>query len=342
MFAPLAPQGRLAVAALVLALLALPLVWRDTYVLHVVILSMVFGAFAVAWNLTTGYAGLKTFGHHAFFGIGAYFSALVAKNFEITPWLTAPVAGLVAACAGLVVALPVLRIRSVPHVAMVTLGFAEIVRVLLTVFRETTRGEMGLWGIPAFDGFTLPGLGEIVFNAAEKVPYYYLAALLFLGTVYAAVRLVKSPVGLALVAIRDSQDAAESLGINLTRYKLFVFATSAFAVGLLGAFYAHYILLLTPSSVLGLDLMILVIGMTLIGGVGTLFGPILGAFVMTIGVEAMRGIGEYRMLIYGALIVVVVMFMPRGLVALLDGLGPRFGFGRAARLATSDDAARPG
>lgn len=162
----------------------------------------------------------------------------------------------------------------------------------------------------------------MVFNAAEKVPYYYLAALLFLGSVYAVVRMVKSPIGLALVAIRDSQDAAESLGINLTRYKLLAFAASAFMVGLLGAFYAHYILLLTPSSVLGLDLMILVIGMTLIGGVGTLFGPILGAFVMTIGVEAMRGIGEYRMLIYGALIVVVVMFMPRGLVAMLDGLGP--------------------
>ncbi|MCC7275889.1 MAG: branched-chain amino acid ABC transporter permease [Alphaproteobacteria bacterium] len=342
MFAPLAPQGRAAVALLVAVLLILPLVWHDTYALHLIILSMIFGAFAVAWNFTTGYAGLKTFGHHAFFGIGAYFSALISKNLEISPWLTTPAAGLVAAAAGLVVALPVLRIRSVPHVAMVTLGFAEIVRVLLTVFRETTRGEMGLWGIPAYDGFTIPGLGEIAFNAAEKVPYYYLAAFLFLGSVYAVVRMVKSPIGLALVAIRDSQDAAESLGISLTRYKLLAFSTSAFMVGLLGAFYAHYILLLTPSSVLGLDLMIYIIGITLIGGVGTLFGPIIGAFVLTIGIEAMRGIGEYRMLIYGALIIVVVMFMPRGLVALLDRLGPRMGFGRGVALATSDDAAKAG
>ena len=120
------------------------------------------------------------------------------------------------------------------------------------------------------------------------------------------------------------------------------FAFSAFVVGLLGAFYAHYILLLTPSSVVGLDLMILVIGMVLIGGVGTIAGPILGAFVLTLGLEAMRDIGEYRMLIYGALIVVVVMFMPRGLVALLDPLGPRFGFGRGIGLATAEDAAKPG
>ena len=338
MFAPLAFPGRVAVAIGIAILLVLPLVWRDTYALHLLILSMIFAAFAVSWNFTTGYAGLKTFGHHAFFGIGAYFSALVSKNFEISPWLTTPVAGLIAAGAGLLVATPVLRIRSVPHVAIVTLGFAEIVRVLLTVFRETTRGEMGLWGIPAYDGFTLPLIGEVAFNAAQKVPYYYLAALLFLGTVWAAVKLIKSPVGLALVAIRDSQDAAESLGIHLTRYKLLAFAFSAFTVGLLGAFYAHYILLLTPSSVVGLDLMILIIGMVLIGGVGTIPGPIIGAFVLTIGVEAMRDIGEYRMLIYGALIVIVVMFMPRGLVALLDPLGPRFGFGRGVRLATAEDA----
>jgi branched-chain amino acid transport system permease protein len=335
MFQPLNPLGRAVAFAAVAVLLVFPILVSDSYLLHLLILSMLFGTFAVSWNLVTGYAGLKTFGHHAFFGIAAYVSALISKHFGISPWLTMWLGAAVAALIGLLIALPVLRLRSIPHIAIVTLSFAEIVRVVISNLKEITRGEMGLWGIPVFDGFALPWFGvEVVFNAAEKVPYYYLMAALFLGTVYLTNRLIKSKIGLAIVAVRDAQDAAESLGIYLAYYKLLVFALSAFLVGLSGAFYAHYIVLLTPTAAVGIDLMIGVVAMVLVGGLGTQLGPIVGAFALTLGIESLRFLGEYRMLVYGGIIIVVVMFAPRGLAAPFDRLGPLLGFGRRA-----DDAA---
>jgi branched-chain amino acid transport system permease protein len=325
MFHRMTRTERIAVTLFVIGLLVLPLVVRDTYVLHVMILSMMFGIFASAWNLVTGFAGLKTFGHHAFFGIGAYFSALLSMKLGISPWITMWIAALIASGFGMLIALPVLRIRSIPHVAIVTLGFAEIVRQVFSNLKDITRGEMGLWGIPYFDGFQLPIVGEVVFNAAEKVPYYYLIAVLFLATLAVIYALMKSKPGLAIVAMRDAQDAAESLGINLTFYKMLAFAVSSFMVAVAGAFYAHYIVLLTPTAAVGLDLMILIIAMVLVGGNGTIIGPVLGAFALTFGVESLRALGDYRMLIYGALIVIVVKFLPRGLASAIEIYGPKIG-----------------
>lgn len=324
MFGPLPTRMRLQIAAFVLALLILPIFLRDAYFLHVLILSLMFATFASAWHLVTGFAGLKTFGHQAFFGVGAYLSALLAKNFAISPWMTMWVGGLAAAVAGLLIATPVLRIRSMPHVAIVTLGFGEIVRSILSIWRDVTRGELGLWGIPTFDGFTLPLVGEVTFNAANKIPYYYLMLGLFLLAGATILALMRSRHGLAVIAMRESQNAAESLGINLVRYKLGVFVLSAFIVGVCGAFYAHYLVLLTPTAVAGMDLVVVIVAMTLVGGVGTFYGPIIGAFLLTIGVESMRELGQYRMLIYGVLVIAVVMFFPRGLAPLVEKLGAGF------------------
>lgn len=318
------------------ALLILPVFVRDAYLLHILILSMLFSSFALAWHLVTGYAGLKTFGHQAFFGIGAYLSALVAKHFGVSPWILLPVAGIVAAVAGLVVATPVLRIKSMPHVAIVTLCFAEIVRVILSNWRDVTRGELGLWGIPPFEGFTLPFVGAVVFDSSNKVAYYYLAFLIFGGTCALVLGLMRSRFGVPIIAMREAENAAESLGVDLVRYKLFIFGVSAFVVGVCGAFYAHYILLLTPTSAAGIDLIILVVAMTLVGGGGTFAGPIIGGFLLTIAGEWLRGFGEYRMLIYGSLIIASVMFFPGGLVRLFDFMKKP-----ARNLSAAEGAARP-
>src|SRR5690625_3139854 len=173
MFKPLNLQTYLLVAAIVVLALALPLFARDSYLLHLLILSIIFAIFASAWNLVTGFAGLKTFGHHAFFGIGAYASALLGIHLGLSPWLTIWIAAVIAALAGLFIGTPILRIRSMPHVAIVTLAFAEIVRITISNLQGITRGELGLWGIPAFEGFTLPLVGEVVFNPSVKVGYYY-------------------------------------------------------------------------------------------------------------------------------------------------------------------------
>lgn len=320
MFQPLTRLKKLGVLGVIAAMLILPLISQDTYLLHVMILAMIFGIFASAWNFVTGFAGLKTFGHHAFFALGAYTSALIGIHLGLSAWLTIWIGGLIAAIAGLFIGLPILRIRSMPHVAIVTLGFAEIVRITLSNLTEITRGELGLWGIPAFDSFNLPGLGQVVFSPAHKVPYYYLAFALLLLSVAAITLLMRSKTGLSLIAMRDGEDAAESLGINLTRQKLKVFVVSSFLVGVAGAFYAHYISILTPAAVGGVDLMILIIAMVLVGGLGTLSGPLVGALVLTILVEFLRDLDTFRMLVYGAIIIFSVMFLPKGLVT----IGQRF------------------
>ena len=318
MFDQISNRQRLVITLSVVAWLLVPVFVKQTYVLHVLILSMMFATFSAGWNLVTGFAGLKTFGHHAFFGLAAYSSALLSKNFGISPWITIWLAAGIAALFGFIVAVPVLRIRSIPHVAIVTLAFAEILRLTIANLTEITRGEMGLFGIPTFEGFYLPIIGDVIFNAAKKIPYFYIIALIFFGTIFAINRLMRSKTGLAIIAMRDSQDAAESLGVNLTFNKLFVFTVSAFVVGLSGAFYAHFIMVLSPSSVVGMDIMILVIAMVLVGGLGTHIGPIIGAFILTIGAELLREVGDYRLLFYGTFIIIIMRFLPNGIATLLQ------------------------
>lgn len=322
MFKPFTLQARLGMAALLAAMLVLPALSSDPYVMHVLVVAMIFGIFASAWNLVTGFAGLKTFGHHAFFGLGAYGSALLAMHLGLSPWVTIWLGGLIAAAAGLLIGTPILRIRSMPHVAIVTLGFAEIVRICAANLSGLTRGEMGLWGIPQFEGFTLPVVGRVTFTPADKVSFYYLALAMTVLVLAVIVRLMRSRTGLAMLAMRDGEDAAESLGVNLTRMKLMVFGLSAFIVGIAGALYAHYLSILTPASAVGVDLMISIIAMVLVGGLGTVSGPLAGALVLTVLIEAMRDLENYRLLGYGALIVAIVMFLPKGLVTLRQRLFP--------------------
>lgn len=322
MFKPLTLRARLGMAGALALMLVLPLLSADAYLMHVMVLVMIFGIFASAWNLVAGFAGLKTFGHHAFFGLGAYGSALLAIHLGWSPWLTLWLGGAIAALAGLVIGTPILRIRSVPHVAIVTLGFAEIVRICIANLSGLTRGEMGLWGIPQFEGFTLPGIGRVAFGPADKVSFYYLSLALTVLTLAVIVRLMRSRTGLAMLAMRDSENAAESLGVNLTRMKLMVFALSAFITGIAGGLYAHYLSILTPGSAVGIDLMISIIAMVLVGGISTFAGPIVGALALTVLIEALRDLENYRLLGYGLLIVLIVMFLPRGLVTLRERLLP--------------------
>lgn len=329
MFQPLKSWQWALTAAILVAMMLVPLVTQDAYLLHVLILTMIFGIFASAWNLVTGFAGLKTFGHHAFFGVGAYASALISIHSGLSPWLTIWIAALMAAAVGLFIGLPILRIRSMPHVAIVTLGFAEIVRIVISNLQSITRGELGLWGIPPFEGFTLPWIGEVVFTPANKIPYYYLILVLLTGSVALIALIMRSRTGLMMIAMRDAEEAAESLGVNLTRQKLLVFGVSSFLVGVAGAFYAHYISILTPTAAVGVDLMILVIAMTLVGGLSTLSGPLVGALILTGAVELMRDLDSYRLLVYGAMIILVVMFLPKGLVT----LGPMLA-GRLSRFSS--------
>lgn len=161
--------------------------------------------------------------------------------------------------------------------------------------------------------------------------FYYLMFLLFALVCFTVLAIMRSQYGLAIIAMRESENAADSLGVNVVKYKLFLFALSAFFVGVCGSFYAHYLLILTPSAVLHIEVIILVIAMTLVGGVGTFAGPIIGAFLLTILGEWLRGFGDYRMLIYGTMILLCVMFFPGGVAKLGSRLREFGGF--SARVA---------
>lgn len=303
---------------IIVILAAVPFVTSSNYALHIVILAFLFGALATSWNLMNGYTGIFTFGHQAFFGLGAYCSALLSMKLGISPWTSMWLAGCFAALLGCAVSMPVLKIRSVPHIAIVTLAFAEIARITCSNLTDLTRGELGLGGIPLLPSFDVPFGGRVQFDAADKTSYYYVFLLAWLATIVVTSVLLRSKVGFGLRAIRGSQLAAESVGVNLTLYKTLAFGISAFMAGTIGALYAHYVIVVTPSSVMGIDIMVQLVAITLVGGMGRLLGPTIGAFLLIISLELLRGVGEYRMLIYGAVLIAVTLFLPSGVASITE------------------------
>lgn len=304
-------------AAVLILLLALPWVVTDRYVLHLVIHAGVFVILASSWNLLAGYAGLLNLGHAAFFGIGAYASALAAMHLGLTPWLTMFLGAFAAAFFGMLLGIPSLRLSG-PYLAITTIGFSEILRLVAMNWVDVTRGSLGLYGIPALTRFTLPGDITIAF-IREKNIYYVLLALV-LATLWAMRRLVRSEFGLSLKAMRDDEAGAASIGVDTARYKLCAFTISAFFAGLAGAFHAHYARLITPD-LLGLPETFAVLTMTMFGGLGTLAGPVVGVILLTGVSESLRFLQDalnldVRLIIYGLLLIVTILFMRGGMVGL--------------------------
>lgn len=289
-------------------LIVAPLV-SGNYILHVLIISLIYSILALSWNMVVGYAGIFSFGHHAFFGIGAYSSALLSIHYGLSPWVGLILGGFFAAITGLIIGLPVLRLRAAPYIAILTLGFAEILKLVSSNLVEITRGELGLGGIPSFTS-----IGPIAFNLVNRINIYYLVLSILIVTVFVMIKIINGPRGLALKSIKESQEAAESLGINLTKNKLFVFMISAFIAGVSGSLFAHYIQILTPSSILDVNIMIQILVITVVGGLGTIMGPIIGSFIVVLGLEYLRFLGDHRLIIYGAIIIIVIMFMPEGII----------------------------
>ena len=301
-----------AFVALAILLVGFPVFVRDAYILNIMIIALMFSGLAVSWNFMIGYIGSFSLGHHAFYGLGAYTSALVVMKVGFSPWFALIIAGIVVAFFSFVIGLPCLRLRDAPYIAIATLIFAEIARMVCMNLVELTRGERGLWGIPSFPDINLPWIGIISFGGGARIPFYYLILLILVIMMVTFHFILNSHIGLAFKAIRDSQDASESLGINVTYYKLLAFIISGFFAGVIGGFYAHYILILTPSSVFSVLVMVDILVMTFLGGLGTLIGPVLGAFLVTLGLESLRVLEAYRLISYGILLVVIILFMPAG------------------------------
>jgi branched-chain amino acid transport system permease protein len=295
--------------------LAFPLVvtrpsWQNT-----AILMLMSAQLGVAWNILGGYAGQVSLGHAAFFGAGAYVSTLLSMKLGLSPWLGMLAGGGVAAALSLLVGWPCFRLKG-HYFAMATIAVGEIVQALV-------NGWDALGGAV---GFYLPlqetGLRGFVFNRS-KLPYYYIALGLLAGSLLVNWWVARSRIGYYLRSIKDEPEAARSLGVSLTRYKQYAMMLSSALAAFGGTLYAQKELFIDPGSTLSISLSIKMALVAIMGGVGTLGGPVLGAVVLTAIEEASRtlfgGTGRGTdQVIYGGLIVLIAVFQPAGLLGLFS------------------------
>jgi branched-chain amino acid transport system permease protein len=290
-----------------LFLLAYPFVGASSYMKHLFILFFIWTIVAANWNLLMGYAGINSLGNIGFLAIGGYISGILSKTLDISPWVTILIGGVVTAI--LVTAflgLPALRLSGI-YIALLSLIFADTLPSILTQTRDITGGAMGLHEIPPF----FPGM--------DKTGAYYVCFGFFIAILYIVYRIIKSSTGLAFVALRDSENFAYCLGVNKFRERLKVFALASFLTGIAGGVYVHALGDISPTT-LGIEPFLLTIAMIELGGVGTFAGPILGSAVIVFGNEFLRLAGTLRLALLGALICIVILFFPGGVMQLVRKL----------------------
>ncbi len=300
------PAERLLRAAGLAGLLLLPLVVRDAYTMRVINVIGINCLLALGLNLVIGVAGQLNAGQAGFYAVGAYTAGILGVRFGVPFWITVLLAAAASALLALAIG-PVLRLRGV-FLAVATLAFAEIVRIVINNWVPVTNGPNGIPGIP------FPALGGLLFDTDQR--YYYLVLFWVVLCYVAIARLADSRVGRAMSAVRDNQDAAEVMGIHAIRYKMTAFAVSGAFAGVAGALLAHLQTYISPETFTFLT-SIDVIFMVVIGGLGSVPGSILGAVVVTVGPEWLRFLKDYRLIVYALIILGVLIFVPGGLYGLL-------------------------
>jgi branched-chain amino acid transport system permease protein len=281
-------------------LLLLPLYSTDPYLLRIIIITCIFAVYAASWDLLAGFSGQINFGHALFFGVGAYGSSLLNYHFHLTPWLTIPIGSLVAMGTGFLVGIPCLRLRG-SYLSLATLAFPLILTGILFAFPDFSGGELGVSGIRRL--FVTP------------VHNYYAAVILMLVLCYAMWKIGTSNTGLIFHAIREDEIAARASGINTKRYKLVVFALSAFFAGVAGAFFAHFLRIAGPST-LEVSLSFQAVIWGVFGGAATIYGPVVASFILyplTEIVGTFPALREFRLLILAVVVLLVLLLMPQGI-----------------------------
>ncbi|MBR1172739.1 branched-chain amino acid ABC transporter permease [Bradyrhizobium sp. KB893862 SZCCT0404] len=295
-----------------------PLVVPSGYFLHLLVLFLIFGTLALSLSIVVGFLGELTLGQAGFFAVGAYASALLSVDQNWPFWFSLPAAGLISGLTGVLVGLPSFRLQG-PYFAIVTLGFSQIIGLVITNSISITRGPMGISRIPA-PTLDLPMLPTIRFNT--ELSFYYLALALLILVIYVVRRLLVSRTGRAIVAIRENASLAESVGIDLYRYKITAFFISTFIAGIAGAMYAHYVRVITPhlADVYYTSSALI---MVVVGGAATISGALIGAFVFTILPEILRFVEDARLLVFGVILILSIHYMPKGVGPALAQLAGR-------------------
>ncbi len=290
--------------AIILVLAIVPPFISNLYYIQVMIFIGIYIILALSLNLLNGYVGLLSIGHAAFYGIGAYASAKLVKEAGLPFLLAMPAAGFIAGLFGYLIAKPTLRLSGI-YMTLATLGFNMIFFLVLQNWMSFTNGPLGIMDIPppAIFGYQIE----------SRLQYYYLIFFLVLLTVGSMHRLMTCRFGRALVGIRENELAAEAMGVHTTRYKIQAFVLAAFYAGIAGSYYAHFVKYISPDSFYIYESFIL-LAMLAFGGQGNLIGPVVGAAILIIIPEIFRFLQEYRMLVYGSILVVMMLVRRQGLL----------------------------
>lgn len=288
-------------------LCAVPRFFSLDYYLHMFVMSEIYAVLAMSLALIVGFSGQVSMGHAAFYGVGAYASALISLKSGLPFWVTIWCAGAVAGLLSFVIGKMVLRLRG-HFLAITTAFFGVLVTLILNNWIDLTNGPMGVPGIPRPSPISLPGL---TLSFETRADYYYLG-LVFVGLVaFLLYRIVNSRIGNALIAIRENEELARSIGVDAMAYKVFAFTLGGALAGMAGSFYAHYILFISPVTFTIAESINLLV-MIIFGGMTTLFGPVFGAVALTLLPEFLRMAGSLRLVIYGVALVIFIIWLPLG------------------------------
>ncbi|KPU45711.1 high-affinity branched-chain amino acid transport system permease protein LivH [Oxobacter pfennigii] len=285
--------------------LGLPFLGFNQYIMRIIIMVGIYSMLGLGLNILTGYTGQVSLGHAGFYAIGAYTASLLSLKLGINFLLAALGGAILASLCGLLLGLPTLRLRGT-YLSIVTLGFGEIVKMILINWDKVTNGTLGLKNIPR------PSIFGFNLTLANNGLYYLMLFLLAFATIICLL-IIKSKIGRAFTAIKEDELAATMMGIKTTRYKILAFVLSAFITGIAGAFYASMIGFIDPNS-FTFDISTLIISIVILGGMGTIRGMFLGSAILISLPEISRFLMDYRFVVYGLILVIMMRFRPQGVL----------------------------
>ncbi|MCF8057206.1 MAG: high-affinity branched-chain amino acid ABC transporter permease LivM [Desulfocapsa sp.] len=296
----------LSLACLVFAI-AFPYLF-STYQTNIMTTALMYVVLGLGLNIVVGVAGLLDLGYVAFYAVGAYSYALLNFHFDLGFWTVLPVGGLLAAFLGVLLGFPVLRLRG-DYLAIVTLGFGEIIRLILENWNDFSQGPSGIANIPrpSFFGMDMSFEGGIIY-------VYYIIVALVVFTIFVVNRLQSSRLGRAWMALREDEIACQAMGIDKTRTKLIAFSLGAFWAGFVGVIFAAKTTFVNPASFTFLESAI-ILSIVVLGGMGSIVGVIFGALILILMPEYLRALSEYRMLAFGGILVIMMVFKPEGIIS---------------------------
>jgi branched-chain amino acid transport system permease protein len=310
-------RNTIRIAPLVLAgviALGLPLAVRSATYLHILVLLYLYAYLTTSWNLVGGFAGVLPLGHAAFVGIGAYTSTVLSLQYGISPWIGMMIGGILATIVGVIIGLPTFKMRGA-YFALATIAFAEGIRVMVE-----NIDNLGPFRLNGPRGLQIPPLktGFLNFMFATKEPYYYIILFMLAGVLLLTYAISRSKLGYYLVAGGEEPEAAMALGVNVARAKLIAMAISSFLTAFAGTFWAQFTLFIHPKSVMSLDISFEIAFIALIGGRGSIAGPVLGALLLRPVSDLSRiyfgaKLPGLHLIIFGVVLILVMLYQPRGL-----------------------------